>query len=315
MNIKSLDLNLLKAFDAMYRERHVGRAGASIGLAQPSMSNALNRLRARFEDPLFQRGPGGMVPTSRAEELAPKVKGALSIVSEMLEQTEFDPKHAQGQITVAASDLAILRLAPAMVTYFAEHAPNLSLIFVPMNKTDLIDQLDAETVTLAIGTFGQLPARFHRRTIMPDSFVCIARRDHPLTQDGLTLESFLAARHALMTLNNDNIGFVDKALKKLGKARQVVLTCAQFALLPDIVAQSDLITTVPTSLTPFARRAGCEVFPTPLDLPKWESEMVWTQKTAYEPLGRFVVDSFTEMSRSTELDLGKELPGVRIHNQ
>ncbi len=253
-----------------------------------------------------------MEPTSRAEELAPKVQGVLSIVSEMLEQTEFDPKHAQGHITVAASDLAILRLAPAMVTYYSVHAPNLGLRFVPMNKADLVEQLDSETVTLAIGTFGQLPARFHRRTIMPDSFVCIARRDHPLTRDGLTLEPFLKARHALMTLNNDKTGSVDKALKRLGKSRQVVLTCAQFALLPDIVAQSDLIATVPTSLIPVARRAGCDVFPTPLDLPKWESEMVWTQKTAHEPLGRYIVDSFTEMSRSAELDLGNEFPGGDI---
>lgn len=298
MNLNTLDLNLLKAFDALYRERHVGRAGEAIGLAQPSMSNALNRLRARFDDPLFQRRPSGMEPSARAEELAPKVKAALAIVSQMLEQTEFDPKLAEGQIVIAASDLAILRLAPGILAYYEENAPLLNVQFVPLLKTDLATKLDNEDVNLAIGTFGSLPARFHRRVVLPDSFMCIARKNHPLTANGLSLEAFLQARHFLMSLNNDKVGAVDRALKRMGKSRNVVMTCAQFALLPDIVARSDGIATVPKSLTEIAKRAGCDVFDAPLELPSWESEMIWTQKTAHDPLGRFVVQSVSQVASS-----------------
>ncbi|MCP9483323.1 LysR family transcriptional regulator [Shimia sp. CNT1-13L.2] len=305
MNLNSLDLNLLKAFDALYRERHVGRAGAAIGLAQPSMSNALNRLRAQFEDPLFQRGAEGMTPTARAEELAPKVKESLAIIAQMLRQSDFDPMTADGQVLISASDLAILRLSPAILRYFEQHAPNLTVHFVPMQKKDLVAKLDNDEVTVAIGTFGNLPARFHRKVIMPDSFVCIARKNHPLTRDGMTLEAFLKARHFLMTLNNDKIGVVDRALKQQGKKRRVVMTCAQFALLPDIVAQSDGMATVPASLLPIAERAGCDVFDLPLTLPKWDSEMVWTQKTAHDPLGRFVISSLAEASKSIFHDYGQ----------
>ena len=106
---------------------------------------------------------------------------------------------------------------------------------------------------------------------------------------------------------------MDKTLEKLGKERQVVLSCAQFALLPDIIAQSDLIATVPTSLTPVAQRAGCDVFPTPLELPKWESEMVWTRQTEHDPLGRYIVDSFAAMSQSPELGLGNDLLNGKPH--
>ncbi|MBV9521726.1 MAG: LysR family transcriptional regulator, partial [Alphaproteobacteria bacterium] len=65
-NITAIDLNLLKAFDAMLSERRVKLAAARIGITQPAMSNALNRLRQHFEDELFVRTAGGMQPTARA---------------------------------------------------------------------------------------------------------------------------------------------------------------------------------------------------------------------------------------------------------
>ena len=33
----------------------------------------------------------------------------------------------------------------------------------------------------------------------------------------------------------------------------------------------------------------------PLDIPHWESEMVWAQKTANAPLGRFVIAAIQNM--------------------
>jgi hypothetical protein len=63
VNISGIDLNLLLAFEALVDERHVGRAAKRVGLSQPAFSNAISRLRARLEDPLFVRTAQGMVPT------------------------------------------------------------------------------------------------------------------------------------------------------------------------------------------------------------------------------------------------------------
>ena len=52
MDIANVDLNLLKAFDALYAERHVTRAGRRIGLSQSAMSGALTRLRVLLDDEL-----------------------------------------------------------------------------------------------------------------------------------------------------------------------------------------------------------------------------------------------------------------------
>ena len=52
MNWGAFDLNLLIVFDAVMQERSVTRAGSRIGLSQPAMSHALNRLRHMLKDEL-----------------------------------------------------------------------------------------------------------------------------------------------------------------------------------------------------------------------------------------------------------------------
>ena len=47
----------------LYEERNVTKASKKVGITQPAMSNALNRLRFLVKDELFIRGPKGMRPT------------------------------------------------------------------------------------------------------------------------------------------------------------------------------------------------------------------------------------------------------------
>ena len=61
MSLKSLDLNLLKVFEALVEERSVTRAGDVLGRSQPAVSNALHRLRMILKDDLFVRGGSGLV--------------------------------------------------------------------------------------------------------------------------------------------------------------------------------------------------------------------------------------------------------------
>lgn len=300
MNINAMDLNLLKAFDALYQERHVGRAGSRIGLAQPSMSNALSRLRAQFDDPLFVRSPNGMSPTARADALAPQIRQALGLVAEMLAPPDFDPQRADDRVILAAPDLVVLTLAPILMQVLEQRAPGIRVSFQPLDKARCVDALDREEVDLVIGHFSKLPARLHRRPIRSDNFVCITRLDHPAIGASLTLDGFLAARHALMTLSSDFEGEVDRALKRRGHRRDVVMSCAQFTTLPHVIAASDLIATVPASLAGIARQAGCQVLPLPFDMPSWQTEMIWTQKRQATPVGRFLVQLIEECAQVSQ---------------
>src|SRR6266403_2670127 len=80
VNFSSLDLNLLRVFDAIHTTRSVTIASSTLHLTQPAVSKQLNRLREILDDPLFVRTSDGMAPTPRAEAIAGTIRQALSEV-------------------------------------------------------------------------------------------------------------------------------------------------------------------------------------------------------------------------------------------
>src|SRR3982074_1637000 len=115
MNLGAFDLNLLIVFDAVMQERSVTRAGNRIGLSQPAMSHALNRLRHMLKDELFVRTPDGMIPTPRAELLAQPLRNALNEMQLALEPAAFEPARADRHFTVAVNNYAAVVLAAPLV--------------------------------------------------------------------------------------------------------------------------------------------------------------------------------------------------------
>jgi DNA-binding transcriptional LysR family regulator len=86
------DLELLALFHLLYRERHLTRAALRAGKSQPAMSRALGRLRGLLRDPLFVRSPAGMVPTPRADALAPEVERLLDQARAVVRRDAFEPR-------------------------------------------------------------------------------------------------------------------------------------------------------------------------------------------------------------------------------
>ena len=108
MNLAAVDLNLLVAFEALMEERNVTRAGQRVGLAQPSMSSALTRLRALFADDLFVRSGSGMQPTAKAVSLARPISEALGQIRGVFEPgSAFEPAIARRRFSIAVTDYGV----------------------------------------------------------------------------------------------------------------------------------------------------------------------------------------------------------------
>src|SRR5215831_14198435 len=124
MNISGLNLNLLPVLDALLAERSVSRAGTRLGMSQPAVSNALAQLRAVLGDPLFVRGPRGMVPTERALALAAPLRAALAQIEQGLgPNPPFDPATAQRRFTLLTNDFVAFTLLPRLLARLSREAP------------------------------------------------------------------------------------------------------------------------------------------------------------------------------------------------
>ena len=92
MKISTFDLNLFVVLNAIYTEGSLTKAAEVVGTTQPAVSNALSRLREKFDDELFIRTGSGMTPTQKTENIILDVQKALALIQKSVnEPNEFDP--------------------------------------------------------------------------------------------------------------------------------------------------------------------------------------------------------------------------------
>src|SRR2546422_8633016 len=159
MNWRAFDLNLLVVFDGVMHERSVTRAGKRLGLSQPALSHALNRLRYLLKDQLFIRTPQGMVPTPRAEQLALPLRQALADMQRALEPEAFVPAQANRRFSIAINNYAAIVLAAPLVAAVSAAAPLVQLDLRPSGTLNVFDLLDNGGPDIAIGTFDHVRGR------------------------------------------------------------------------------------------------------------------------------------------------------------
>ena len=296
MDLTSLDLNALVVLDALLAERHVTRAAAKLGITQPACSHALARLRRSLDDPLLVRGPGGrMLPTMRAEALAPALRDALqSLATAIRGEPPFDPKTGQRAFRLGAGDHAELTLLPQLLARLARDAPGVDVWVVPLtpNRDAMVAQLASGAVDLAIGPPRRdWPDSLYSRTLFEDRFRCVVRRGHPACRGRLTLAKYCALSHLLLTPRGTPGSIVDDALARLGRSRRIAASIPHFAIAPYVIATSDLIATLGTRIVdrcsgPF----GLCVMPPPLELPSFAITMIWHERAHHDGAQRWFRD-------------------------
>ena len=284
MNLRSLDLNLLVVFDAIFRERNITKAGAKIGISQSSVSNALTRLRGHLNDELFLRGPRTMLPTQRAFELAESIHATLVALEKSLDPKEFDPKSEPHTFTIAAVDYFSVVIAPKLARYLEKNAPGIDIriLTAALDSKELLDRGEAD---FAAGVFENIPDRFDTQIMLEDSFACVVRVGHPLAGTIPTVEQYVAAQHLMVSANGVARSFVDSDLQKLGLKRRVAMTISSFSLAPAILAESDLVLTAPLKVIQSFNSTMYRVFPSPVASPTRlrHLDLIWHKGLSVHP--------------------------------
>src|SRR5258705_6851909 len=159
-SFSTLDLNLLRVFDAVMEERSVLRASQKVCLSQSAVSHSLARLREMLDDELFVRTTAGMQPTARAMAMAGIVRDALKSLEAAIELPVFEPATSTRKFTIAANDFTTMVLASRLLQVLKAEAPYVDLAIKPVTRIDLAEQIDLGRIDAAIGTFRAVPSRF-----------------------------------------------------------------------------------------------------------------------------------------------------------
>ncbi len=296
VDLAGIDLNLLLVLDALLEERHVTRAAKRLGLTQPACSHALGRLRVALGDPLLVRGPrGSMMPTTRAETLAPGLREALrGLAGALRGSAPWRPKDARRSFRIACGDYAELVLFAPLVRRLAKVAPGIGVWMtqLSLSREDMVAQLASGAADLAIGPPRRdWPEGVFARTLFEERFRCVMRKGHRAAKEKLTLARYCALSHLLVSPRGTPGSLVDDALAALGKTRRVVAGIPHFAVAPHVVAGSDLVATLGTHVVDAcAGSLGLEVRPLPFEVPPFAITMTWHERVHRDPVQLWLRD-------------------------
>ncbi len=297
LNLQSFDLNLLRVFDAIYIERNISRAALRLNLTQPAVSNALARLRARFNDPLFERGADGMAPTPRAKTIAEPIQRALDMLKEGLsERSEFDFSNSTRTFEFAVEDYGENVIVPRFLNWLNQVAPGIRIVIRPELGIQLREELRQGKVDLALGYFVVGMNDFRSHCVMTDSLLSLARQDHPDVSERLTLDTFLKLRHVALAPRTKSTPMIDLALAKRGLKRDIAVQVPYFQSMPAIVRATNLLCTLPKRMaTLYADHFGLQPYQPPITTPNFPIYLIWHQSADDDIAHRWLRKAFIDL--------------------
>ncbi|WP_337107958.1 LysR family transcriptional regulator [Mesorhizobium salmacidum] len=322
MNLNALDLNLVRVLDALLRERSVTRAGEQIGLSQPAVSAALNRLRHVLNDQLFVRRGNDMVPTPRAESLTEPVRAALREIERVFQTgKDFDPAGLERTFTFMGADFFSMLLMPPLAARIAAMAPGVSFRFLDSARGDVSRLLQDDEIDAALERPLEVPDWVSSTPLFDSPFAIIAARDNTAIKqagiaDGepLPIELFCELPHVLRSIDGSMSGSTDAALDKIGLKRRVSLALPHFQAVALAVASGNHLAAVPRQFAVAAVKSlPVVIYQPPFAIAVPEVRMYWHARHDDEPPHRWIRNQILEAVEALgfrDLD-GDETTGSR----
>ncbi|MER2043934.1 MAG: LysR substrate-binding domain-containing protein [Pantoea agglomerans] len=294
------DLNLLPVLLVMMEERNVTRAAERLGITQPALSNALNRLRETLNDPLFIRERYGMRPTPKAEQMAQVVGAALSSIDKViLGQQDFDPLNATRLFTLAPNSYVEFIMMPAIVARLRSCAPGIRLRLTPFGNDVTETGVISGNTDMVLGRIVEPPDNLVVQHLMNEGLACVIRADHPLVGENLSAEQYEQLKHVNVLPPGRMRAGLYQALEQRGLRRQVAVSVTHFLAVPEMIAVTDYCATLPRLICQhLSRDQRLRIVPAPVDLGTFPVEMGWHARYRDDPAHRWFRTLITETAQS-----------------
>lgn len=267
------------------------QAAKRLSLTQSATSSALARLREAFDDPLFVRTGKGLVTTPRAEELAGPITAALQQIDTVSSRSkEFDPATSDHHFRLRSPEHVIALIVPRLMPLLSREAPGVTLDIQPSPGNDAPESLRTGELDYLIAyVFEPPPENFRILRLYRETSVVIASRRFRGNNPKLTLEEYVDARHVVLRPSRSwRYSPIDHALQKLGHSRKVAVSVASHMMALEIVRNSDLISSVPKSISQYLANADEIVtYPSPFAVEHFDVSVIWHEREHSDPAHRW----------------------------
>ncbi|MEM1274469.1 MAG: LysR family transcriptional regulator [Pseudomonadota bacterium] len=292
--LRRLDPTVLLVFLGLMRTRKAMDVAGQLGLTNSSISHALRRLRDVFEDELFLRRPHGLEPTAFAIRIEPDIRRAVDALQSALSgPPAFSPRTADLVLRLAANDREVAGMIPQVLARIGHEAPGLKMSIQSLSRAAARQGLTDGNLDLAIGYFPNVGPEIDASVIRTESYLVTARKDHPIWDNDLSLDSYTRAQHILVSTDGSMSGIVDQALKERGRSRSVRLAIPSFLPALSILRRTDFIATMPAGLVRHhAEHFGLRCAEPPLTIRPFEVSILCHRRNRKNPIHQWCIEKF-----------------------
>jgi DNA-binding transcriptional LysR family regulator len=301
----SLDFAALRTLSIVYAKGSFSAAAAELRVNQSTVSYTIERLRRVFGDPLFLRQGSGITPTLRCEEIVGGIDRVLADFALLTEPASFDPETARAAVTISCNYYERVVILPQLVRRLRQLAPGITLHLV-QSLVEGHDHIRSGSSALLLSPVKNEESGFFTRTLFSDRYVCAMDAENPLAGRTLTKETFCQASHVTVVYGSAWQSFYLSELQREGYRLTPQVTIPSPENLPDLLAGSEMISTIPYRV---ARKMPANIalvecpFPAP-----FEVSMYWTTRTHHSEMHRWLRGLIGQAA--TEIDRADASPGL-----
>ncbi|MCJ8298254.1 MAG: LysR family transcriptional regulator [Pseudomonadales bacterium] len=296
------DLNLFVIFDAIMQEQSISVAAQRLFMTQPSVSNAVSRMRHSWNDELFVKQGRGIKATPFADQLWQQISGPLNTISNAINPVQFIPALARHKFRIALTDGMTSVLWLPLRKMLEQQAPGIDLHAVPF-RGDGEQLLLSNEVDLVLDSYSGGHKLIHSQWMSDFKFVCVMRPDHALAKQPLSLHKFLAAEHLFVSLSGDAQGTVDTKLTELGEKRRIAMTVNSFSGAFSLLAETNLISILPDAAADKSVAAGLVITKSlPIDIPDVKIYMAWHTRQHRDPALNWLKNRINKIYNETVIE-------------
>ena len=278
-NLRSFDLNLLVAFDALIAEGNVTKAARR--LENPTASD--EPLACDFAHTLA----GRVVHTRRTGHAtygtSPEARGSSSQALRQAQLAlaggdEFDPATELRTFRVAMSPEIELLLIPDLTARLRRLAPGIKILARVFPYEAMEPSLEDGSIDLAVGCTYTMTSRRSFEKLYETGVACCFNPDLLPLPNPVGLDDYLSAEHSTISQNETLQGCIKDALEIAGVDLNVVAAAPGYMSVLSAAQLSPVIATVPARIAErYGPLLGLKVSPMPVSLSFPPANMVWAK--------------------------------------
>ncbi len=304
MNLHGVDLNLLCAFDVLMKERSVTRAARRLCVSQSAMSHTLRRLRDLLDDPVLVSTQGGMLPTPRALDLIAPVREALGLLDRTITPpANFEPATSTLCFVLGSTDYVEYVVLPPLIKHLSKIGPDIRIRLKRFNPETVEEHLERRDLDLVIRLRQESGKRLQAVHFIHENPVVLLRSNHPEVGEAITSGQYCSLRHVVID-SFETVSRVNNFWKEQDMQRNVALRSPNFLSAPLILAESDMIATLPLKIARMFTRGGrLRIVSCPLPVGEFVMEMVWHSLLEKDPAQVWFREQLLYVGNELEHDL------------